>query len=158
MRPLEVLDQADARGLVLDQDQVHALSVPAFPVDHLVLVLNLGAQIRILEAILPAVQQQGRHRAVHGLEDAPGRSRGGVVDGLLAGGAVVGLEDVLELGEGLVHRPELEHVPLDDASLLRVDDLSVDLLPAQLRPLVLQDLLLEARGEVGKVGVGRGRG
>ena len=76
--------------------------------------------------------------------------------GLLGEGAVVGLQDELQLGQRLLSRPELEPVPLDDAALLGVKDLGVDLLLAELGPLVLHDLLAEVVRQVVDVGVGRG--
>ena len=156
--PLEVLNQADACGLVLDQHEVNPLLVPALTVDHLELLHDLGAQVGVLEPVLPAVDEHDRHRAIQRLEHAPRPGSGGVVLGLLAGGAVVGLDDVLELGELPPGRPELEHVPLDDATLLGVDDFGVNLLPPQLGALELENLLLEVLGQVGEVGVGRGGG
>ena len=108
------MDQRDACGLVLNKDQVNALLVFALTVDHVVLLDHLGAQVWVLQAVLPAVDHHGRHWAVEWLEHTERDGGCRIVDSLLRAGAVVALQDVLELGERLVWRPQLEHVALDD--------------------------------------------
>ena len=150
------MDQGDASRFVLHQHQVHPLGLLALAVDRLVLVQHLGLEVGVLEPVLPCVDDQSGHRAVLRLEHPKGDAGRGVVLGLVGEGAVVGLEDVLQLRQGFVRRPELEPVPLDDAALLGVEDLGIDLLLAELRPLVLHDLLSEVVRQVVDVGVGRG--
>ena len=125
VRPLQVLNQADARGLVLHQHHVYQLPIFALAVDRLVLLNDLGAQVGVLEVLVPAVQHHDAHAAVHGLEHAERDAPGRIVEGLVGRGAVVALEDELELGEALVAWPQAEPVPLDDTALLGVDDLGV---------------------------------
>ena len=156
MGALQVLDQADSRCLVLDQHQIDPLAVFALPKDSLVLLDDLGLEVWVLQAVLPAVDDQDRHSTVHWLEYPKGDGCGRVVVQFLGEGAVVALQDKLQLRQGLVGRPELEPLSLDDPALFRVNDLGIDLLPPKLGSLVLQDLLPEAWGEVVEVGVGRG--
>ena len=68
VRPLEVLDQADACALVLHQQQIHPLAILTLAEDRLVLLDHLGPQIRVLHPLLPAVDHHRAHRAVQGLE------------------------------------------------------------------------------------------
>ena len=75
---------------------------------------------------------------------------------LVSEGAVIGLDDVLELGERLVGGPELEHIAGDDLAVFEVDDLTQHLLLVQLAPLVLLQLVAERGREVGGVLIGRG--
>ena len=79
----QVLDQGDACGLVFDQDQVNPLGVLALPKHDGVLVDHLGAQVRVLEMLLPAVDHHDAHWAVQGLEHAERDAGGRVVLGLL---------------------------------------------------------------------------
>ena len=57
MAALQVLDQADACALVFDQDQVHTLALLALAEHNLILFLNFGTQVWVLQAILPAVDE-----------------------------------------------------------------------------------------------------
>ena len=80
----------------------------------------------------PAVDQQDGHRAVERLEHAPRRHGRRVVVLLVGEGAVVGLHDELELREGLVRRPQAEHIAADHLAVFEVDDLAQHLLLVQL--------------------------
>ena len=114
MRSPQVLDQLRPCALVLHQYQVDSLPVLVLSVHHVVLLRNLWAQVRVLQVVLPTVNQHHGHRAIQWFEHTP-RSRGGwIVVRLLARRAVIALEDVLELGEGLAVGPELDHLALDD--------------------------------------------
>ena len=144
--PLQVLYQADARRLVLDQQQVHALLLAPLAVHGLVLVDDLGPQVRVGQLLLPAVDHHHAHAAVQRLEHAQRDVAGRVAGLLVLVAAVVALDDVLELRELLAVGPQPEPVAVDDPALLGVDDLCVDLLAAEVGALVLQDLLLERWG------------
>ena len=87
------------------------------------------------------------------LEHAPRRAgrRVGVallVDALLGVRRVEGHDDPVEPGQRLLRGPQVEPRPLDDTALLRIDQLAVQLLPADDRALVLLKLLEERVGQV----------
>ena len=155
---LQILDDRNARGLVLHEHHVHFLA--RFAVDRAVLLHDLGAQVRIREVVLPRVDEHDAHgRVVVGPEHAPHRASRGVVDGLVGVRAVVGLHDVQEVGEGLLRVPQAEPAAFDDAVVLGVDHLGVQLLPPDACALVLRhDFVTEGRREVVKVLVRCARG
>ena len=105
----------------------------------------------------PAVNQHSAHGFVgRGLEHAQHHTRRGVVAGLVAGGAVIGLNHVVKLRQGAVARPQSEPVPLDDARLFRVNDVRVYLLPTERGALILKNVLPELGRKVINVVVGAG--
>ena len=144
--PLQVLYQTDARRLVLDQQQVHALLLAPLAVHGLVLVDDLGPQVGVGQLLLPAVDHHHAHAAVQRLEHAQRDVAGRVAGLFVLVAAVVALDHVLEAREGLAVRPQPEPVPVDNPAFLGVNDLCMYLLPTKVGALVLQDLLLERWG------------
>ena len=148
------MDQADACGLVLNQDQVRALGISAFPVAGAVFVQHLGLEVREAQMLSPGLEQQHRHGAIGGLEHAPYSAGGRVVVLLLAECAVEADHDVLKLGQRLAIGPELEHGPGDHLAILEIDHLPKHLLGIELGPAILLKLLGERGCQVLAVGIG----
>ena len=79
----QVLKQRDAGALVLDQKQINPLLVFAIPIDHIELFDHLGAELGILQVLLPAVDHHDAHAAVQWLEHAQRDTSRRVVDRLV---------------------------------------------------------------------------
>ena len=157
-RPLQVLDQRYACTLVFDQHHVGLLprsELVWVAVHVLVRLRHLDAQVGVLDALRPSVDDHATRRPILRLEHAKHHACRRVVDRLLRRGRVVRLDHHRELRQAPLGRPQLEPLTLDQAVVARVQEHSVDLLVAKLGALVLENLRLERGREVVEVVVGR---
>ena len=115
------MQQGLPAGLGFDQDAIGPACAPDAVLDAGAAVLCAPvldrpvAQVRVRQMLIPRINEHGVALVVV-REDRPDRAGRGVARGLLGEGAVVGLQDVFELRQRLVRRPELEVVRLQDAA------------------------------------------